>query len=177
MPHETGSDFGHETNGKATLSNCDSEPIHIPGLIQPHGLLLALDEATLIIRRVSENSGDLVDIPPVDLVDHPLVELLGSDQIAHLRMILGSHDLIRVNPLKLRLPERRMDLAFNVVVHRVDGELVLEAEPIQDENGEEFRTFYHEVRQATSRIQHSENDRRSAKWRPRKSGGSSDMTA
>ncbi len=159
MPHETGSDFGHETNGKATLSNCDSEPIHIPGLIQPHGLLLALDEATLIIRRVSENSGDLVDIPPVDLVDHPLVELLGSDQIAHLRMILGSHDLIRVNPLKLRLPERRMDLAFNVVVHRVDGELVLEAEPIQDENGEEFRTFYHEVRQATSRIQHSENDR------------------
>ena len=111
MPHETGSDMGHETNGAVTLSDCESEPIHIPGLIQPHGLLLALDEATLIIRRVSENSGDLVGIPSDDLVGHPLVELLGTDQIAHLRMILGSHDLIRVNPLKLRLPDRGMGLA------------------------------------------------------------------
>lgn len=26
-----------------TLDNCDQEPIHIPGLIQPHGVLLAID--------------------------------------------------------------------------------------------------------------------------------------
>ena len=25
------------------LSNCDREPIHIPGLVQPHGALLAFD--------------------------------------------------------------------------------------------------------------------------------------
>ena len=27
----------------ANLSTCDREPIHVPGAIQPHGLLLALD--------------------------------------------------------------------------------------------------------------------------------------
>ena len=30
-------------NASVTLDNCDQEPIHIPGLIQPHGVLLAID--------------------------------------------------------------------------------------------------------------------------------------
>jgi light-regulated signal transduction histidine kinase (bacteriophytochrome) len=28
------------------LTNCDREPIHIPGSIQPHGVVLVLDQAT-----------------------------------------------------------------------------------------------------------------------------------
>lgn len=31
------------------LTNCDREPIHRPGLIQPHGILLVLQESTLEI--------------------------------------------------------------------------------------------------------------------------------
>jgi len=37
------------------LTNCDHEPIHIPGQIQSHGFLLAVDEA-LIIRYSSDNT-------------------------------------------------------------------------------------------------------------------------
>ena len=29
--------------GTVSLDNCDREPIHIPGSIQPHGALLAFD--------------------------------------------------------------------------------------------------------------------------------------
>ena len=36
------------------LSNCDREPIHIPGLIQPHGVLLALD-ASWCVQHASAN--------------------------------------------------------------------------------------------------------------------------
>ncbi len=32
------------------LTNCDREPIHIPGSVQPHGALLAVDPKTLRVR-------------------------------------------------------------------------------------------------------------------------------
>ncbi len=39
-----------------TTLPCDAEPIHIPGAIQPHGVLVALDPQTLKISQVSANS-------------------------------------------------------------------------------------------------------------------------
>lgn len=37
----------HSTSTQpVTLANCDSEPIHIPGLVQPHGALFAFDAST-----------------------------------------------------------------------------------------------------------------------------------
>jgi light-regulated signal transduction histidine kinase (bacteriophytochrome) len=40
------------------LTDCDREPIHIPGTIQPFGVLLALAEPELTVAQVSENVGD-----------------------------------------------------------------------------------------------------------------------
>ena len=34
------------TSSPIDLSNCDREPIHVPGSIQPHGALLVLNETT-----------------------------------------------------------------------------------------------------------------------------------
>lgn len=42
------------------LSTCDREPIHIPGLIQPHGSLLVCDPDTWVITHASENLGNFV---------------------------------------------------------------------------------------------------------------------
>src|SRR5687768_11376360 len=38
------------------LTNCDQEPIHIPGSIQPHGFLLGIDSKTFKISFCSGNS-------------------------------------------------------------------------------------------------------------------------
>ncbi|OZI58014.1 ATP-binding protein [Bordetella genomosp. 1] len=38
-----------------TLANCDSEPIHIPGAIQPQGALIAIDRGG-VLRHVSTNA-------------------------------------------------------------------------------------------------------------------------
>ncbi|WP_161891245.1 phytochrome family protein [Pontibacter russatus] len=46
-------------NLKVDLSNCDSEPIHIIGRIQPHGFLLILDQETLQVEQVSRNIGSI----------------------------------------------------------------------------------------------------------------------
>ena len=42
-------------NFSADLTNCDREPIHIPGKIQSHGVLVALDKESMIITHVSDN--------------------------------------------------------------------------------------------------------------------------
>lgn len=46
-------------NNQINLSNCDNEPIHIPGQIQSHGFLLAVDN-DFIIRFHSENISSYV---------------------------------------------------------------------------------------------------------------------
>ncbi|RYF50153.1 MAG: hypothetical protein EOO38_06300, partial [Cytophagaceae bacterium] len=45
------------------LDNCDKEPIHVPGLIQPHGALIAFD-AQGRLTHVSCNAATmLTDLP------------------------------------------------------------------------------------------------------------------
>ena len=45
-----------------TLANCDSEPIHVPGAIQPLGALIAFD-ADGNLRFASENAPDVLGAP------------------------------------------------------------------------------------------------------------------
>jgi light-regulated signal transduction histidine kinase (bacteriophytochrome) len=47
-----------------TLENCDAEPIHIPGLIQPHGALLAFDDAGQLVGW-SANAPELLRMTPL----------------------------------------------------------------------------------------------------------------
>jgi light-regulated signal transduction histidine kinase (bacteriophytochrome) len=53
------------------LSSCHREPIHIPGSIQPHGVLLAMTPALEIIA-VSANSRAALGIEPGALLGRPL---------------------------------------------------------------------------------------------------------
>ena len=46
------------------LTNCDREPIHISGSVQPHGALLAVDPKTL---EVVQAGGDTSRILPTSL--------------------------------------------------------------------------------------------------------------
>ena len=55
---------------------CDREPIHAPGSIQPHGLLLIADAKTL---TVIAGAGDIEDRLEADWVGKQLGELIGQD--------------------------------------------------------------------------------------------------
>ena len=54
------------------LTLCDREPIHIPGSIQPHGVLLVVDAATKTVLQVSENIGDVAGVGVETALDAPL---------------------------------------------------------------------------------------------------------
>ena len=58
------------------LTNCDREPIHIPGSIQPHGILLVVDPNSEVVLQAAGDTADSLATqhPPLG---RPLHDLLG----------------------------------------------------------------------------------------------------
>jgi len=135
------------------LTNCDREPIHIPGYIQPHGLLLALKEPELTILQCSNNTYSLIGINPEELLNQPLSNFWESEQINFLQDCLYEKDLQLVNPLEISMKIGTEDLHYDAIIHRSNQILILELEPtfLKKTNG--FFKFYHSVKQAISKLQ------------------------
>jgi chemotaxis family two-component system sensor kinase Cph1 len=115
----------------ATLANCDREPIHLPGLIQPYGFLLCLDEHTRCVVQASANTAALLGIGADELLGHGLEQLLGSEQLAavdalwptltHAARLLGTRlDRVAGQPF------------YKLVLHRHDHLLWVEGEPVEN---------------------------------------------
>lgn len=57
------------------LSECEREPIHIPGAIQPHGMLFAVDHgAGHVVVQVSANAGLQLGVRPARVLGASLLE-------------------------------------------------------------------------------------------------------
>ena len=101
------------------ISACDREPIHIPGAVQPHGVLLVVD-ATGRIEQAGGPTDDLLGIPATDLIGRNLGDVAAD-----------APDLAEaeVEPLYLGIltPHGRAEL--DAVAHRVAGRIVIELEP------------------------------------------------
>lgn len=107
------------------LTNCDREPIHVPGSIQPHGCLVALDAEFRSIRRHSTNASEYLSCG--DLIGLKFEEVFGNK---------GAHDLrnaLAATPEGSR-PALVMGLhndaghVFDVAVHRWKGNALVELE-------------------------------------------------
>ncbi len=112
-----------------TLTNCDREPIHIPGAIQPYGFLLCLDESTRRGAYVSDNTADLLGISPADLLGAGLGGLLAPARAAEVAAgfarLTEAHQLLGV-----RLEQVAGQPFYKLIMHRHDGLLWLEFEPV-----------------------------------------------
>ncbi|RSK51420.1 ATP-binding protein [Hymenobacter rigui] len=113
-----------------TLTNCDREPIHIPGLIQPYGFLLCLDEHTRRVVQASANTQELLGIPAAELIGQGLNCLFEADRLiginAQLDQLREGHRLIGVR--LDYLPEQPF---YKLILHRFDALLWLEFEPVE----------------------------------------------
>lgn len=111
--------------GEADLSNCDREPIHIPGSIQPHGLLLALHPDTLEVLQVAGDGALLPAAPSPGMAAAELLPRGVLDAIADLPEDLAP---TAGRALEVTLPGgRRLD----IVAHRTPAGLILEVEPLE----------------------------------------------
>lgn len=109
-----------------TLDNCEREPIHIPGAIQPHGVLLACRQNEgLSIVIVSANAAELFRRPVGDLHGVALGSLFDDASAATLAACGKRKSLREVNPLHLTT---RGGDSLEAVVHRSGGLFVVELE-------------------------------------------------
>ncbi len=110
------------------VTNCDREPIHIPGAILPHGAMLVLDADTLEVQQAAGDTSRLLGVTLVDLLGQPATTLFRADQIENLRGLAAALSLVK--PRHLLDPQFRVNDAqpLDVSLHRSGGSLVLEFE-------------------------------------------------
>ncbi|QXQ05039.1 GAF domain-containing protein [Sphingosinicellaceae bacterium] len=114
--------------GTVDLTNCDIEPIHIPGTILPHGAMLVLDPDTLVVLQSAGDTAALLGWPSHTLTGKAVDVLFGPAQIAYLRKISGTSALAK--PRHLLDPALRVvsDRPLDASLHRNEAGLVLEFE-------------------------------------------------
>jgi light-regulated signal transduction histidine kinase (bacteriophytochrome) len=109
------------------LTECEREPIHVPGAIQGHGVLVALREPALTVTHVSANVRDFFGVDPVQVVGRPLGEIVSAEGEAAIEASLRRGSLA-LHPLQMAVGGR----SFEALLHRNAGATILELEPIRE---------------------------------------------
>ena len=128
------------------LNDCEREPIHIPGTIQPFGVLFALDEE-MKVTQVSENVSDHLSLRVDEVLGRPLSESVDPAGAEEVRLVLREQRWHDANPLSIGARGKR----FDGIVHHHEGAAILELEP-NPETPEE-RSLHHPFRAALLRMQ------------------------
>lgn len=107
------------------LTNCEHEPIHIPGSIQPHGFLIGIDESSKIITFCSENSADYCGLAYDFLLGKTFGEAFGVEN----RNIIADH--IEHFGLDSSMPQKLLIAGKNFLfsIHKTGSIYIIEAEP------------------------------------------------
>lgn len=138
------------------LTTCDREPIHIPGSIQPHGILLSLDGPDFTVLQASENAALLFGRDISAVIGAPLATLLGltdhDELLVSLRRLPMEKDPLYVGSIEAPDPDGH-GRTYNAVGHYHQGALILEMEATSQQQSISFQNLYPLVRTFMSRLQ------------------------
>ena len=116
------------------LGNCEREPIHIPGSIQPRGALIAVSDPDWIVQQVSENLTEITGVPWEQAIGRPLAEVLGVTAAgAVVRSASAFGDLRERNPVEITLDVGGEPVPVDALLHRAQ---IPPGHPVPDEHGE-----------------------------------------
>lgn len=107
------------------LEDCSEESIYSPGYIQPHGILIRLEETQLTILQMSENVGQIWGITALALVGQSLQRLFSRPQVRRVAELLQQDNLELNNPFELKARGH----TFRSTLYRTKSDLILELEP------------------------------------------------
>lgn len=105
------------------LTNCEHEPIHIPGQIQPHGFLLAIT-LQWKIDFCSENVSAYFDISHTQMLGKDFAAIFGADAQDEILAYTNGDEFRDAFPLEIEL----LGKLFQINIHKSNGIYVLEAE-------------------------------------------------
>ncbi len=118
---------------KVDLTNCDREPIHILGAVQPFGFLITVN-AEWTVTRASENLPEFVGQSLTHILGAQLETIFTPQAIHAIRnrvtLLRGADAVERLFALQLA----KDGPLFDVAVHFSGPALVIEAEPHQGEH-------------------------------------------
>ena len=129
------------------LTACEREPIHVPGSIQPHGILFALSRVDMTLTHASANIAAVFGIDPASVLDKsfrvalPEIARQLEADIAE-PVPLGTARYIRTITLKTNSGEK----AFDAVISHSGGHVVLELEAVPEDGKSSIETLYPALR-------------------------------
>ncbi len=121
------------------LDNCAREPIHIPGSIQPHGVLLALDPEQLRVVQWSANAPEWLELNEANLNGALLSDLVDDKTVARVQRLVHKSMPATITPLMTKLRASQLDSRVMVesgdasafflgTAHLYDGVVIVEFE-------------------------------------------------
>jgi light-regulated signal transduction histidine kinase (bacteriophytochrome) len=118
---------------KADLTDCDREPIQIPGSIQPHGVLFAVEPKSLIIVQVAGDTQRLLGETHEALLGQSLAVCLGAAALDRVEEVLRKHQGL---PRPFLIVEASFGgRPLQISAHQTEGLLILELEPTLRSSG------------------------------------------
>lgn len=130
------------------LTNCEHEPIHIPGSIQPHGFLLGVKTDEFSIEFCSGNCFDFTGMRYEQILGKNFEMVFGSDQEKNLKKYLSTLDQSFAAPFKIKLADK----VFTCTIQPNTAVYILEFEPAPEETIA-INDIYQQTKQFTSYIQ------------------------
>nr|WP_290225071.1 ATP-binding protein [Trichocoleus desertorum] len=140
------------------LAAGDREPIHIIGQIQPHGLLLALQEPDLTITHLSENTQGYLGLASKSLLGQPLSHIFTDETVESITALLQNESdtsspfAISLKSLPTSDSSSPQEAAFLATMHRNAQAIVLELEPMPLVNPIQSGEFYSQLTRALVNI-------------------------
>lgn len=135
----------------ASLENCDREPIHIPGSIQSHGALIAVD-AQGNVHFVSRNVHALLGHGDI-AVGQPLFDspLMASHETLRTLVQEGITALAGASDLPMPFEFKADGKVFDVVMHQSGALLVVEFE-LRQPSDDELASFAVQAHRAMAKL-------------------------
>lgn len=112
------------------LTNCEFEPIHIPGSIQPHGFLIGINSNVWKIDFCSGNISNYLEIDYKQILNVAFKVAFGELQENLVREYISKNLLLSSSPLRLNLVGKD----FLCTIHKSENTYILEGEPISENN-------------------------------------------
>jgi chemotaxis family two-component system sensor kinase Cph1 len=115
----------------SSLTECDREPIHLPGSIQPHGVLFAVDLDNLEVIELSENVEALFSCSASSLFGTSVSKLLPSiTAVEWMQRLKSTWQNGECEPQQLGEILIAGD-SFAIIAHRSGDKYIVELEPEQ----------------------------------------------
>jgi two-component system, chemotaxis family, sensor kinase Cph1 len=115
--------------GEADLTTCDREPIHIPGSIQPHGVLLVIDRQREIVEQVAGDSYAILHIQQSNLVGADISSFLEAGTYAFVQAQFNSSSEVIAPVMRLGVLTRSAHLSLDLTLQASGRTAIIELEP------------------------------------------------